>query len=516
MFLARDIKQGLQAPNLELDRDRAVIVVNGYEQLLRDSDTQCHWLDQMMSPAEASSKVLWVIIAEKQLAHLEQAEQMPVLPLTDAECLDQLDTVGLDDPAIRQQILAVSQGSPLYLSTSIQTWRDLINQKKQPTVADIAVTTADIFQKQNQTWTSYEQQAWQLIAIPRRLDWSLLEQIIPQFLPEADQVPQELDELFNRIAASPLIEIGDAGWRMNQQMRSVLLQPELPNVQAIHQYLFEYYQQQVSDSLQPLSELGDATYHALQLADETAIDWCLLQIKQQQEQFRHQELVSLLESIKQTETLSASQQIMIGSLLGRSYLSLHNWQLAVDVLEAVQEQREKLAVESLPMAQDWVGLANAYWRLNRNFNANNACLEALSLLQPTLGTEHPSVAEVLAIQAGIVAERGESAEAIELGRQSLQILEAHPDTAPIQLIQAKLAVAELYLESETPQLANDLAQEALSLAESSLGQQHYWSIKCQGFLAELLSRQEKWQQSLDLYQSAAQLEPIRKPMLFER
>jgi tetratricopeptide (TPR) repeat protein len=317
-----------------------------------------------------------------------------------------------------------------------------------------------------------------------------------------------LDHLLNRMAESPLIEIDAAGWQINPQLRQFLLQSELPQLSEIHRWLVAYHQAQFSRSLEPLADLGEMLYHALQIQDEAAVDWCLAQIAQQQEQFRHRDMVPLLHGIVQTEAIPSAQRLRARSRLGQSYLALHEWQAAVDVLEEAQRQREAQTDQTdvSTQATDWLQLATAYWNLDRNFDAYNASLRALKLRQTVFAEDDSAIAEVLILQASILAERGQTTDAIQLSNQALQILEKQADTHPIPLIQAKMTTAQICCESETMHIAIRQATEALTRAESRFGASHYWSILCRGLLADLyrLQGQHKSKTALELYQQAAQ------------
>ncbi|NMG18144.1 tetratricopeptide repeat protein [Brasilonema bromeliae] len=489
LFLARDLQQYLRR-----SQHKAVIFIDGYEKLV-DKFGRCDWLEELLE--QPNPNVLWVIFSERSLNFTKYAHNIPILPLTEAECQAVLQEFGIDEPEICQIIIQASGGIPLYLRLGVETWQD-IKKQRQPKLTDFARNLNEVLRQRDIAWQPDERRMWQVLSHCRTWDEALFAKLMSQF---------QLDNWENRlsqITVSPYVEEAGSGvWRLNQVMQQHLQENQPEDLRkSVNNWLFEYYRAEYQEPELQLTALAEALYHGLESEQpEAATSWFLKQVAVQQEVGRHQAVVSMLQFL-----VGKNHQLPLAwTLLGKSLVVLGDYEQALEALETARSQWEALQQrESLDAGTMELELANVYLKLERTFDASNAAQKAYRIRTAQLGANESSVAEVLNRQAEIAASQGDYREAVNLSQRALQILQFHPDTQPLQLAQLKHTAAWLNAYNNNLDAAEKLCQEALEIVKNNAGDEHSLAISCQASLGDIYQGmgEHKYQKAYEQYQLA--------------
>ncbi|MEO0533337.1 MAG: tetratricopeptide repeat protein [Cyanobacteria bacterium P01_A01_bin.123] len=508
LFLARDLKHHFRRSDLPPDQQSAVVFVDGYHHLIdQPKQGQCSWLEAMLAQEEASPYVLWVITADHRLAWMEDAQQIPVLPLSEAESDEALQTLGVHNAAIRQAMVQAAQGSPWHLEVCFQTWTKL-RQRRLPQSEDFTGQLNEALQLEDEAWEAGERQIYQLLAVPRFWDWHLFQALLVQFLstsPDEAALQQRLDALSD----SPyVLALEDGTWRWHPMVREHLLnnQPQEQR-QAVHHWLFAHYQTLSAEPSQEIFALDEALYHGLNLEEpQTAIDWFLEAILVPIQHRPHAAIPVMLRRLIDSLNDSSPQVALAQNRLGQVLAALYEWEDAESALETAIEHWDTLQQsDSLAAADTWYALSEVYLARENTFNSLTSAQSAGRIRAELEGTHSLAYAQALSRQAEAQAERGQMYDALALSNQAIGIAEALPEIEPMQLIQLKWEATLVRSDKNTLDEAKQSCQEVLDLlAQQPGGEEHYLFIRGQALMGDIyrLMGQHKGQQAFECYQQA--------------
>ena len=388
LFLARDLKHHFRRSDLSKAQQTAVIFVDSYDDLVDSPQSgRCSWLENMWEYSESSPYILWVVTARRPLSWIEEAQQRPVLPLTQAASEAALQTVGISDQSIRQAISQAAQGSPLQLDISFQYWQQM-QKKRSPRPADFLQQLPEMLRLEGSSWEPDDYQLRQLLAIPRYWDEELLQELTTQFLGEAID-PEGLQQKVAVLIELPyVLPVGDGSWYWQAQMRDCLL-TELPEAfrYSVHRWLFERYKEIASQSNYEIQGLEEALYHALNLpSNETEIAWFLSAVLQAIEKRPHPTLPKMLEQLVSASSVVPEQLALAYSQLGRAFIALYEWESAQSALETARECCQDLEQQhSLAAADTQYALAQVDLALDNSFDTLTAAQDAARIRADHLG-----------------------------------------------------------------------------------------------------------------------------------
>ena len=503
LFLARDLKRHLARPDLPETQQRLIIIVDGYEHLV-DARGRCQWLEQMMSQAEASPYILWVVLAETPPPEMTDALTIPVPALSEDICDRILQSVDIQHSAARQAITEQAQGSPLYLNTCINVWR----HSRRIAREDLSQTLTDALKDEFETWEPYEYAAFRVLSVPNAWNPALFESLLQQFILGEASDDASLEALRSVVAASPYVESSEEEVStLHPLVRQPLYDDQSTEQKAlIHQYLYEHYQAQYSASGRSQLALKEAVYHGVQLRNsEPAINYALEQIAVQQQASPHPVLDSMLRCIIESGKATPTQTASAWGLSGQVLAALYEWQDAALALETALEHWHALDQDnSLSAATVWYELAEVYLNLDRTFDANRACQYALRIRTDLLGADAVDVARVLSRQAEVFDQQGDTQQAIATSDRAISILSAQAGIAPLELAEFKWTAATVRMTDYTLDQAIRYCREALETATKHGGAEHALTIKSQWLLGDIYREmgQRKWPVALEHYQQA--------------
>ncbi|OCQ88861.1 hypothetical protein BCD64_03715 [Nostoc sp. MBR 210] len=504
LFLLADLGEYLKSPDIQKAKQKAVILVDTYQDLADDSG-RCNWLDELI--AQSNPHVLWVIFSERALNFTENTHNIPILPLTAAESQTLLTQSGIDDEEIRQIIMQAAGGIPFYLQLGIETWQK-ISQKRPPQPQDFAQNLTEVLRQQDAAWEMDERRMWQVLSHCRTWDAALFTKIMVQFQLDSWQ------HRFSQVTASPYVEKVSSGvWRLHPLMQQHLQENQSEDLgKLVNSWLFEHYQAEYQQPELQITSLTAALTHGLHSQQpEQAITWFLEQVAVQQQQGRHQAVIPMLQFLLTSRQDTDTSTALASTYLGKSLIVAGEYDSALTALETARTQWQALQLgDSLEAATVELELAGVYLRLERIFDANKACQKALNLRIAQLSANSPAVAEVLNCQAEIAASQGNYREAVNLSERGLQILQSHPDTQPLQLAQLKYTAAWLNDYNNNLDAAEKLCQEALTIVIAAASEEHPLAILCQAMLGDIYRKmgQHKYRQALTQYQLALDVAEI--------
>ncbi|NJL69749.1 MAG: tetratricopeptide repeat protein, partial [Microcoleus sp. SM1_3_4] len=509
LFFARDLQNYLRSAG-----EAGVIFIDGYDKFL-DASGRCNWLEKLIS--YKNSKLLWVIFSQQKLNFIDTVENVPIVPLTTAECQIILSEKGINDPEICQTIIQASQGVRFHLNLSIQTWLD-ISKKRQPQVEDFARNLSEVLRKQDAAWEPDELRMWQVLSNCRTWNQEIFNELMVQFKLEKWQ------NQFAKIIASEYVEEVNVKvdvnlWRLHPLMYQHLQlnQPEdlrlLVNSWLGNYYQLEYQKIKTQSLELAATALIETIYHTLDYytleseQSEIRINWCLQEITALQQQGKHRIIVPILEYVLENPSFTNNGKwaALTGTLLGKSLKVMGDNDRALKTLETARSQWQTLDLsESLEAATVELELAGLYHRMNRTFDADKASDRALSIRTKLLGKNSPEVAEALNSQAEIAASQGYYRQAVNYCDRALKILQSHPDTQPLQLAQVKFTAAWLNVYNNNLDAAERLLQEALEMVVSAASEEHPLAISCQASLGDIYQQMgsHQYQKAFDRYSIA--------------
>lgn len=485
LFLARSLKRHYQQSKLPPDKQKLVIFIDGYEALETHPETQqCLWLEQMMDQSEASPYILWVMTTDKKLNWMEDAEQHPILPLTNPEVNQILQDYEIDDLAHREKMIDLSLGNPQYLNAILSSWDEHYGRTDKPykfpsSISELLGNQADI-------WGSRLYKLYQVLSVPNFWDAQILEAL-------TEIVGISLSESQNIISDSPYIEVlGDEKASLNPLWKEYL-HTHIDTVLSseIHQRLFEIYQQRIESYTGLSSDIQQATHHALFSANvDDNIEWVLKRIQLEQEAQHHQEVIPVLVDITDSEDLSEILQTHAYLYLGESYIATREFQLAIEVLETARDQWENVELDDgLDAAETEYLLSEAYLRTQRIYDADNAAFNSLTLRQTKLEDSDLAIAES-AMQLALVTQQQNTSkkhqEAIHYSKLSLSVIEKQAVVPRLQLAQYQYFAAQIVSTPHTLDDATHLCRQALQKLELIGKHETYLAIECHCLLGNLM------------------------------
>ncbi|NEP18508.1 MAG: tetratricopeptide repeat protein [Leptolyngbya sp. SIO4C1] len=508
-FLARDLKRHLSRADLPTQQQRVVVFIGDYNALIDDPKTgQCRWLAQMMSQAEASPYVLWVITAEQPLAWMTEATQIPVVPLEDAIADAALRSSGIQAQSTRQVILEKAQGSPLYLNTCVDICREM---KRLPQPQDFADTLAAALRQQIDTWEAHERFTLQLLSVPMQWDQALFEPLMRKFHPALASESDEDQDRWAALLASAYVEASEAGtWRLHPLVKQPLYTSLSASQRAaIHSWLYDYYQDLYPQTALAIATLDNILEHGLHVPNATeAIDWVLAEVSQQRETCAQPELGAILSKLIESGQAAPEQLAIAWQEKGQLLSQLFDWENALAALETARAHWSDLGqAESLEMATVLYALSQVYLTLERTYDAHQACYTSSRLLRQLLGEQSPQLADVLNQHAKVKAAQGDHKEAITLSDQALAIATAQADSAPLKIAEFKLTAAQLRCTPYTLHEAVQLCQDSLAILKRTDNSEHFLTIQTLGLLGNIYYEmgQKRWQNALQCFQQAYEI-----------
>lgn len=481
LFLARDLKQHFRQTDLSKGKQAAVVLVDGYEYLVdgKQQAGRCSWIESMISRAESSPYILWVITAEHPLEWMEDAQQVAVVPTVE------------DDSALIRSVVAVPD-----------------------------------------SWSGQKRQLFEVMAIPQYWNETLLTLLATQFLPQKSD-GEELNENFLKEKLATLIEspyvlaLGDGTWRWQREMRAYLLANQSSAMQKqVHNYLFEYYQELAANTAKEISALKEALYHGLKSTrPEIAIDWFLAAVLSAIEQRPHPALPEIVGSlIDDSSLLSLKQTALAYTRLGQALSAVYEWSEAEYALEAAlrhfktiektlsEFQKDHSEVEDnclevrenqLGMAQIWYSLAEVYLAQENSFDSLKSAQMAARMWNKLLGENSLPYAQALRQQGSAYFSQGRRPDARRVSKQAVEIATALPNITTSQLSEFKWVATNVCCHVDSLDEAESRCLDMLQFSVQLPGEEeHELSIRSVALLGDIYSYmgKSKWQQAFDCYQ----------------
>ena len=495
LFLARDLKQHFRRTDLAEGQQTAVVLVDGYDQLTdnKSQPGRCSWLEAMLSKAEASPYVLWVIMAERPLAWMEDAQQMAVVP------------VAVWETALVESVGAARAG-----------------------------------------WSGEKQKLFELMAIPRYWDESLFELLFKQFLldeSDAEGLYEErVRESLAVLTESPyVLALGDGTWRWQREMREYLLASQpLARRQAVHGFLFEHYQALSTNTAQEIAGLKEALYHGLESAQpQLAIDWFLSAVSSAIEQRPHPAIPEIVRAVVAAPDALPAQTALAYTRLGQALAAVRDWSEAESALEkalqqwtaieeplnedledlfskmpeilltiktidrAEQEKRSLDPESRLAVADTWYALAEVYLMLENSFDSLKAAQMAARIREELLGEASLPYAQALSRQGEAYFAQGKRPDARRVSDRAVEIAAGLPDVTPFQLGELKWTATNVCCHADSLDEAERRCLELMQFsAQLPEAEEHSLSIRSVALLGDIYSHmgKHKWQQAFDCYQ----------------
>ena len=508
VFLARDLKHHFERQDLPQPLPTAVVFVDGYDLLVDDPKAQrCSWLEVLLSEEETSARVLWVITARRPLDWLEGTQQIPVLPLTDTEAEAALQEAGVDDTAIRQEMIRAAQGSPWHFEVCVETWKTR-RRKGLPPSETFSQQLIEVLRQADDTWTVDERKLHQLLAVPRYWHEALYQGLLRQFF-ETHLDDMALQQRHDSLIESPyILDSADGTWRWHPQFRTYLLESQSSTQRdAVHAWLFAHYQTLSVDSGQSLSALDEALYHGLSLKQpEEAIDWWLEAIGAEIQQRPHRAIPTLLRSLLDTSKATSTQVALAQSRLGQALAALFEWEAAGAALEvAIQGWRDLEQADCAAAGDTWHTLAAVYLALENPFDALKASQNAVQIRAQHSGTHSLAYAEALSRQAEVYWARDRIRDALSISDQALEVAATLPELELLRLVQLKLTATLVRIDKYTLDEAEKSCLELLALTAQLPGSEdHFYTIRAQALMGDIyrLMGTHRGQQAFAYYQQA--------------
>ncbi|MGC1308640.1 MAG: tetratricopeptide repeat protein [Phormidesmis sp.] len=473
LFLARDLKQHFRRTDLAAGQKTAIVLVDGYDHLADDKSQagQCSWLEAMLSKAESSPYVLWVIMAERPLPWMEDAQQVAVVPMA---------------------------GWENALLTSVDTVRD--------------------------DWSDQKRKLFELMAIPRYWDEALLALLAQQFLSDEVEVEglneESLREKLAVLTESPyVLALGNGTWRWQREMREYLLASQpLVERQRVHNWLFEHYRALATNTTQEILGLKEALYHGLQSAQPgAAIDWFLAAVLPAIERRPHPAIPEIVRAaVAVPDVLLPAQVALAYTRLGQALAAVYDWREAERALETALQQWTALAEnrlapadrsesqeDQLAAAETWYALAEVYLEQENAFDSLKSAQMATRIWGELLGEASLLYAQALSRQGRAYFHQKRRPDARRLSAQAVEIAAVLPEVTPLQLGELKWTATNVCCHADSLDEAEKQCLELIQFsAQLPEAEEHFFSIRSVALLGDIYSHmgRHKWQQAFDCYQ----------------
>ncbi|MFC0524901.1 tetratricopeptide repeat protein [Pontibacillus salicampi] len=279
LYWALDLKDYLQQKPKP-----AVLFIDTYEALLDNTNQQGHFLDKdewIRQLVLQLPEVLWVICGRDKIQWgrldeewEEYIEQHLIGELSKVDSEQFLLSCGIEDPAIRNTIMDTSKGLPYYLDVLIDTFF-VLKATHTPTKNELTATRAQMTQRLLQYLSKSEQETLKLLALPRFWDLDLFQSLVNTF--NTGYPITSYTELFR---FSFISERENQAWSMHTIMRESLrksLQQHQPILyQKVHDFLLQYYENQLRTVEHKSIPFQEGMFHAFQNQPiEQAVQWTL-------------------------------------------------------------------------------------------------------------------------------------------------------------------------------------------------------------------------------------------------
>ena len=519
LFFAYDI-QRYQAKHPD---KKIVIFLDTYEALWgkvnrRQSNrlTEDKWLRKLVAGLE---RVLFVICGREKLVWQEDNEawadylqQHPIGDLSDNDARDFLQSCGIEDKEIQNRIIQDSEGVPYYLDLSVDTYERILQSGKTPSPDDFAVVGKhELFERFMKYLNDHEAATLKVLSLPRFYTGELMITLIDEF--KTYYPITELDQLNAFSFIQQQQEDGETRYQLHDLMRKSLKGVQSDKQQqAINQFLFDYYNQQLQDlspksiTEQHLQAFEEAFYHKQQLNDlEGLIHWWDGVYDQFTDAAKYNELLEtgkiLRQYIEQTLGEEHKQTAYIYNQLAYFYNAQGKYTEAEPLFQRSLTIKEKVLGEDHPdVATSLNNLAALYEAQGKYTEAEPLYQRSLAIDKKVFGDDYPDVAIDLNNLAALYKAQGKYTEAEPLYQHSLSMMEKvlgedHPDVA-----QSLNNLAALYYAQGKYTEAEPLFQRSLAIWEKVLGEDHPNVAQSLNNLAALYEAQGKYTEAEPLYQ----------------
>ncbi len=378
---------------------KIVIFLDTYEALWANKRTQANELteDQWIRDGLVSElqHVLFVICGRERLVWekddsdwRKDLNQHIVGDLSDTDARDFLQSCDIDDTDIQNRIIEDSEGVPYYLDLCVDTYYQIKNQHKTPTVDDFQhVGKAAIFERFMRYLSTNEAETLKALACPRFYNAEIFSLLVETF-----KTGYPISAM-TQLSAFSFIHEDKGKFQIHDLMRESLLQHNNEHKQQADQLLFDHYNRRLQKlDIKNISEANqqsfpEACYHKMQLGDiESLMEWYVKPFDSFEEAAQYKLL------------LESSQQIIV--LLEAS--------LDEDHIEiAYQLHRQAGLFESIAKYEE----------------AEPLYQRCLSITEKALGKDHPSVATTLNNLAGLYESQGKYEEAEPLYQRAITLME---------------------------------------------------------------------------------------------
>ena len=499
-FWAADMKEHLQRTEtgvvLFLDTYEAL---TGKERAEGAQFSRDAWVRELVTHLP---EALWVICGREELrwgeadaAWRECLSQHLVDGLVPADSDRFLISCGINDPAVRQAIVAGSQGVPFYLDLAVDTHEEIAAAGGEPEPQDFAATQYDLFRRFLSHLNDTEVETLKVLAVPRFWDRVLFEMLVA-----AEKTGYPVTAFARLCRFSFVNESEPAGiWTMHQLMRESMQEyTDKELVERVHRRLFDHYARQLSEldikDITPAQKtaLSEAFFHgrALLKAQELS-DWFRKPAQQFIDAAQWQAALPLYVQLSNVieKELGPEHPELATCLSNLASL----FQATNRLAEAEPLMRRALAIDEKnygkdhpKVALDLNNLASLLQATNRLAEAEPLKRRALAIDEQSYGKDHPKVALDLNNLASLLLATNRLAEAEPLMRRTLAIDEQnygkdHPDVA-IGLNN----LAQLLKATNRPAEAEPLMRRGLAIEERIRGENHPFVALQLNNLASLL------------------------------
>ncbi len=187
---------------------------------------------------------------------------------------------------------------------------------------------------------------------------------------------------------------------------------------------------------------------------------------------------------------------------GEHALEIANYQQAVDNFLEAAELFKSIKGQEKNYASCLVNATNAFNKLGNYIKAETLLNKAFTILNETLGTEHPSIAVIFNNLANVYTAQGNYSKALEFNEKALAIREKHLDSQHPHVATSLGNFANIYYLQGDYAKATEFHEKALAIKEKHFGSQHPSVATSLGNLANIYSAQGDYAKATEFNEKA--------------
>ncbi len=520
MFLAEDIRRFNQSRSLPI-----VLFFDTYEMLL----DQPHgpgsqivpdvWVQELVGQLP---EALFVITGRKNLEWAERddawsdhLDQYELGKLPEDKSIEYLVGCKIEDKDIQKVILKSSEGWPIYLAASAETFDKIKkNENRDPIPDDFGRTYREIFERLIRNLDKIETDTLNVISAARRWDGELFKLLVDEFDTGLRKIDFDRFHDFSFIIPDP-----DSGtWKLHELMRDHVQDFQDKKLRHdVHAFLFKFYNSQLTDidiksiTDQHKTALTEAFYHASRSKTvEDLCNWMLHAVIPFNDAAQWDILIPLyLQAIDYLEDDGMDEGSLHSTCLN-NLGSLYHDQGKYTKAEPLYKRALKIDEKAFGLDHPFVtsdmnNLAMLYYDQGKYTEAEPLYKRALKVDEKAFGLGHPTVAtdlnnlgELYRAQGKYVKAEPMYIRALEINEKSLR--KDHPEIA-----KNLTNLASSYYDQGKYSEAEPLYKRALNIFEKSFGENHPNVAVSLNNLALLYKTQRKYAEAEPLYLRTLQI-----------